>query len=345
MLLCFGRCILVVSNQFVDDPELEALNSALCFDTPESRILGGIDLFTTKPAGTDKKLFKAIDKHLYLQFQESQSYHDQILPLSASLSPPTVSILSPNGIKLSQSSNNPVSFPQSSPNDGSLPLSSHGVSLPQSLERRRLSFQTHPLTHMSSLGNNGQGSLSSTANPTMLSSSPFGPLDQPHSRKIFAYLISVLNASDPDHDFSSLQPEDFKRELSSTSVINSFNNVLFGLGMPVPPRLWEVLDDLIDLKEANIYSHSPPQLFLADEPGTMWSMMWFFFNKRRKRVAFLHLKAVRHYSSPLLNAVGVGSKNQSSIHDELDEHSDDYDLTNSSDSLMYDEVVGDLELE
>jgi hypothetical protein len=299
----------------VDDPELEALNSALCFDTPESRIFGGIDLFTTKYAGTDKKLLKAIDKQLYTQVQDNLSFHDQVLPLSSSISPPTVPILSP-------------------PN--------HGLSLPKSLERRRQSFHHH--RRQLSSGNGALSTLSSTANPGLLSSSPFGPLDQPNSRKVFAYLISVLNASDPDHDFSSLQPEDFKRELSSTSVVNSFNNVLFGLGMPVPPKLWEVLDDLIDLKEANIYSHSPPQLFLADEPGTMWSMMWFFFNKRRKRVAFLHLKAVRHYTSPLLTAVD-GSRCKNSIHNERDEYSDDYDLTNSSDSLMYDEVVGDLELE
>ncbi|ANB14421.1 RNA polymerase III-inhibiting protein MAF1 [Sugiyamaella lignohabitans] len=205
-------------------------------------------------------------------------------------------------------------------------------------------------THTSNYNSGGNGTLTvsniiqnSTAGS--LSSSPFGPLDQAASRKTFAYLISVLNASDPDRDFSSLQPEDFKREPSSTSVVNTFNNILFGQGLPVPPRLWETLDKNIDLKESSIYSHTPPEAFLADEPGTMWSMMWFFFNKRRKRVAYIHLKAVRHYQSPLLTAVDSRRRRKDEIKDEYDEDKDEYDLTYSSDSQMYDEVVGDLELE
>ncbi|ODV92228.1 hypothetical protein CANCADRAFT_14423, partial [Tortispora caseinolytica NRRL Y-17796] len=127
-------------------------------------------------------------------------------------------------------------------------------------------------------------------------SSPFGPLDQVSSRRTFAYLIAVLNASHPDHDFSTLRPVDFKRERNVSQVINAFNNALFGLGMPVPPTLWDIVDDHIDLKESAIYSYQPSASFLADEPSTLWSMMWFFFNKRRKRVAYIYLKTVRLHS-------------------------------------------------
>ncbi|GMF72996.1 unnamed protein product [[Candida] boidinii] len=39
------------------------INQALCFDTTDSHIQGSVDLFTTKPVGADRKLFKVIDKN------------------------------------------------------------------------------------------------------------------------------------------------------------------------------------------------------------------------------------------------------------------------------------------
>jgi hypothetical protein len=272
----------------VDDPELEKINSTLCFDTPECKIIGGVDLFTTKPTGTDKKLFKTIDKQLDSQHQDSllhQTHQHAEFPFSSSVSPPTtVSIFSP----------------------------------PDEIQI-------------------GPGKS--------LSSSPFGPLDQAASRKVFTYLISVLNAAHPDHDFTALQPQDFKKETNCTKVINAFNNILFGLGMPLRPHLWDYLDKQMDLSQCAIYSHTPPQSFLQDEPGVMWSVMWFFFNKRRKRVAHLHLQAVRHHHYPPLSTpVKRHVRSGSSIEDE-----EEYDLTYSSDTsynyIDEDEVVGGLEMD
>lgn len=286
----------------MDDPDLAKLNSALCFDTPECKINGGVELFTTKPAGTDKKLYKALDKHLYTLQQDNllSKNTNEEYTMASSVSPPTVSIFSP-------------------------PLAFHSVPMSKSYSN------------------------------SDYSTSPFGPLDQPASRRTFAYLISVLNATQPDHDFSTLTPEDFKREHSSAKVINSFNNVLFGLGMPVPVNLWEYIDTLIDIKECAIYSHTPPQTFLDDEPGTMWSIMWFFFNKRRKRVAYLHLKATRHHHlSPRLTSTefqGRTSGRNSITQDDLinsNDNDEDYDLTYSSpeeEESYDDEVVGDLEMD
>lgn len=288
----------------MDDQELEKINSTLCFDTPESKVVGGVDLFTTKPAGSDKKLFKTIDKQLEIQQQESllhqqqQQHQHSEFPFSSSISPPnTVSIFSP-------------------PDDIQV----------------------------------GTGKS--------LSSSPFGPLDQAASRKVFSYLISVLNAAHPDHDFTSLQPQDFKKEPSCTKVINSFNNILFGLGMPLNPQLWEYLDSQIELSQCAIYSHSPPESFLADEPGLMWSIMWFFFNKRRKRVAHLHLEAVRHHHYDDNDQRRYRQKKSvRSTGSSIDEEDEEYDLTYSSDTdynnlgedSYYldsnDQVVGGLEMD
>lgn len=183
------------------------------------------------------------------------------------------------------------------------------------------------------------------------SDSPFGPLDQAASRKAFAHLISILNYSHPDHDFSSLQPTDFRRENSPTTVINSFNNLLFASGVPVPPTMWDCLDGHINLKDCAVYSHSPPESFLDDEPGTLWCYMWFFFNRRRKRVAYLHLTAIRtHHHSPVLTQDRLADKNrgfgrgQGELVDEYYGREEEYDLTLSS-TESDGGVIGDLELD
>ncbi|CAN6663026.1 repressor of RNA polymerase III transcription Maf1p [Trichomonascus vanleenenianus] len=301
--------------KFVNNiPEFQKLNSALQFETAEAKITGGIDLFTTKPAGTDKKLYKALDKQLYSLHQEhiqqqldSLTYRNPLVEndfMPSSASPPSVSM-----------------YLGSPPPHHPTFTAGRGPSLAQSLDSRGAAY----------------------------SESPFGPLDQPASRKTFAYLVSVLNATHPDHDFSSLQPEDFTRVPNAVKVINDFNNVLFGLGQAVPPGMWDALDEQIDLRDSVIYAHTPPQSFLEDEPGTMWSLMWFFYNKRRKRVAYLHIRAVRHHLSPLLNVMELDSsakQRRKSSFGEYELEDPDYDLTYSSDTNSMDyEVVGGMEMD
>ncbi|KAK9456889.1 Maf1 regulator-domain-containing protein [Dipodascopsis uninucleata] len=266
--------------KFVELQDLEVINSALEFDTPDYKIVGGCDLYTTKAAGGDKKLYKTIDKQLH-------SMHQDNMMLSSSLSPPSYS--PPNDVRgiLLRSSDNTIDSSTFSPPSSSM------------------------------------------AGASSVGSSPFGPLDQVSSRRTFAYLVAVLNASHPDHDFSSLRPVDFKRERSANQVMNAFNNTLFSAGMPVPPMIWEVIDSQIDLKDCVIYSHTPSPTFLADQPGTIWSMMWFFFNKKRKRVAYLFLKGIRHP----YNMNGSKKNDTASISDEMVDYESD------------EEVVGDLELD
>ena len=62
-------------------PDFEAVTSALNFNTPDCNVTGGCDLYTTKSTGSDKKLYKSIDKDL-------SSQHEALLKLGASLSPP-----------------------------------------------------------------------------------------------------------------------------------------------------------------------------------------------------------------------------------------------------------------
>ncbi|TLD14046.1 uncharacterized protein PgNI_04281 [Pyricularia grisea] len=67
--------------QFIPVPDFVTVTSALNFDTPDCHVSGGCDLYTTKPTGQDKKLYKRIDGSL-------ESQHESLLKFGASLSPP-----------------------------------------------------------------------------------------------------------------------------------------------------------------------------------------------------------------------------------------------------------------
>lgn len=67
--------------QYLSLRGIEDASSALNFSSEGIQIVGGCDLYTTKAAGTDKKLYKQIDRSLEAQ-------HESILRLAASLSPP-----------------------------------------------------------------------------------------------------------------------------------------------------------------------------------------------------------------------------------------------------------------
>ncbi|KAF9977546.1 RNA polymerase III-inhibiting protein maf1 [Actinomortierella ambigua] len=134
--------------------------------------------------------------------------------------------------------------------------------------------------------------------------SPFGPLNQPASRRTLFYLIGTLNASFPDYDFSDAKPEQFRKEPSVAIVINSINAILFQHGnerVVKDLRMWEAIDHLIDFEDTDVYSYNPePDSDPNDEEGggTLWSFNYFFFNRKLKRIVFLTMRGVS-YDAPL----------------------------------------------
>jgi len=64
--------------------EFDDVTNALNFDTADCHVVGGCDLYTTKAAGSDKKLYKNIEHSLETQYES-------LLRFSASLSPPEAS--------------------------------------------------------------------------------------------------------------------------------------------------------------------------------------------------------------------------------------------------------------
>ncbi|KAI5797474.1 Maf1 regulator-domain-containing protein [Peziza echinospora] len=68
-------------KRFLPIQKVEQLNRLLNFETSDCRVEGGCDIYTTKAAGVDKKLYKSIERDL-------ETRHEADLRLSASLSPP-----------------------------------------------------------------------------------------------------------------------------------------------------------------------------------------------------------------------------------------------------------------
>ena len=228
--------------KFLPLRDFDDVTAALNFKTPDCHVIGGCDLYTTKAAGSDKKLYKNIENSL-------ESQYESLLRLSASVSPPSSD--GPTDVNLSRSS-------------------------------------------------------------------PFGPLSQVSSRRTFAYLIATLNASHPDYDFShNLRPADFRRERSLKAVINTLDSTLFNLrpssGMPFQvasqtsyprassapatsqawgPQMWSMIDKEMTLKDCTIYCWAPPDEPFEGDEGSIWSLNYFFFNKERKRVAYIYVRGV-----------------------------------------------------
>lgn len=180
---------------------------------------------------------------------------------------------------------------------------------------------------------------------------PFGPINETASRRTFAYLIAILNASYPDHDFSSLEPTDFIK-VSLKSMISKFENSLYSLGKQPEEWMWEVINSHMDISDCVIYQYSPARSFMDDEPGHLWSLKWFLFNKKRKRVAYLYLTSSRLKCSGSgeineddeKEAVRTSSKRNFTIGEDGNQFEGEYDLTydeNAIEDDEEDEIDGD----
>ncbi|KAI9294850.1 Maf1 regulator [Neoconidiobolus thromboides FSU 785] len=127
--------------------------------------------------------------------------------------------------------------------------------------------------------------------------SPFGPINLQSSRKTFFYLISTLNETFPDYDFSRLKHDQFIKTESLQMVMNSINYTLISAGAQSilnQINLWDHIDFMIQLKDADIYSYVPD---LDTDPfaehGCIWSFNYFFFNKKLKRIIYFTCRGVR----------------------------------------------------
>ncbi|KAH9198837.1 Maf1 regulator-domain-containing protein [Zygosaccharomyces rouxii] len=210
------------------------------------------------------------------------------------------------------------------------PGDSNSNSNPRSFyANRRTSSSTGLQPSKSAINRRRSSAVNDPANSINIG--PFGPINETASRRTFAYLIAILNASFPDHDFSSLEPTDFLK-ISLKSMISKFENSLYSLGKNPEEWMWEIINSHLDMPDCVIYQYSPPRSFLDDEPGYLWSLVFFLFNKKRKRVAYLYLISSR-LESPTEGNVNedeerekLNQKRRTVIDDEAADYEGEYDL-------------------
>ncbi|KAF2670366.1 Maf1-domain-containing protein, partial [Microthyrium microscopicum] len=125
-------------------------------------------------------------------------------------------------------------------------------------------------------------------------SSPFGTLSQGSNRRTYSYMIATLNASHPDYDFSSvLRPSDFCHERRLNDVMSSVDSKVYSAhSARIPRGMWNYINDEMDLYDCEIYSYKPDENPFDDEEIALWSLHYFFFNKARKRVCYLYIRAL-----------------------------------------------------
>ncbi|CAN3356672.1 repressor of RNA polymerase III transcription Maf1p [Diutina catenulata] len=200
--------------KFMEEVDIELINQELNFEPHGANLIikGGCDLFSIKKVRDDNRLFKTIDAHLDQIIEDNQ--------LSRSF-------------------------------DERRHSSSGYASSVGSDKNGRRPSHVPPFTSEGSRHNSVSDRRDSVISTDDLDESPFGPLREVRTRKTFAYLISILNTTFPDHDFSNLQPttENFHRISSMDDLITRVNNTLVSLGKRQDQLswMWDTLNVYMDI--------------------------------------------------------------------------------------------------
>jgi len=145
-----------------------------------------------------------------------------------------------------------------------------------------------------------------------MSTSPLvgSPLGQPSSAaslKLLVDLIATLNATYPDYDFSDVRPDEFDHDNSAQAAINTINNlVLSRMEQSMPgfqKEFWQIVDEIMELDKCEVYIYNPDPESDVFSVGRVWSLVYFFFNKKANRMLFFHASATNKlHTSPAKKA-------------------------------------------
>ncbi|CAE7551989.1 Maf1, partial [Symbiodinium microadriaticum] len=124
--------------------------------------------------------------------------------------------------------------------------------------------------------------------PVRKRSTSLGDLSEVSTRRLLIDLISTLNASFPDYDFSTATPDSFvQRDLKfMLQNVNSYLAELTASNGSILEELWRAVDEVIVLRECEIFSYVPDMNEDPFSDGILWSFNFFVFNKELKRLCY-----------------------------------------------------------
>ncbi|KAI7291804.1 glycoside hydrolase family 67 protein, partial [Hortaea werneckii] len=250
--------------EYLPLPDFDVATNALNFSTPDCHIIGGCDLYTTKAAGKDKKLYKDIENSL-------ESQYESLVRLSASLSPPCRALESDDGRTNEQGGRRKKRSLTMDPPEIDLSRASPFGPLSQITARRTFAYLIATLN-----ASHPDYDFSHTLRPTDFRR-------EPSLRRIMHNVDSTLQNLRPRPTTLYLAPPTLS---NSMPVANSFGNEVWS------PRMWSLIDKEMGLRQCDKYAYVPDEDPFDGDEGSIWSMHYFFFNKQRKRVCYLYLRGL-----------------------------------------------------
>ncbi|TGJ76615.1 hypothetical protein E0Z10_g10838 [Xylaria hypoxylon] len=239
--------------KFLPLRDFDVITSALNFSTPDCKVTGGCDLYTTKAAGSDKKLYKSIECSL-------ESQHAALLKFGASLSPPQRKEMA-GSLNLSRSS------PFGSLSDIS--------------SRRTFAYLIATLN-----ASHPDYDFSHVLRPTDFRR-------EKNLRHVMASVDSTLNSVRPQGtsllspNMVSMY-RDYGNSPSAATGADTFpvNSPAWG------PHMWNMLDKEMTLKDCTVFSYQPPDDPFDGDEAAIWRLHYFFFNKKMRRVAYFYVRGL-----------------------------------------------------
>jgi hypothetical protein len=117
-----------------------------------------------------------------------------------------------------------------------------------------------------------------------------GDFSELSTRRLMTDLILTLNSSFPDYDFSNVKPNQFQKQKIDTVRKNIYAKLSELAAQQRNPNwlveMWHSLNDVIDLKDCDVYSFDVNEIDEIEDESALWSFRYFFVNKTLKRVVF-----------------------------------------------------------
>lgn len=238
------------------------MTNALNFSTPDCHVIGGCDIYTTKAAGGDKKLYRNIENGL-------ESQYESLVRLSASLSPPyrTASDDGRSNDRYGRHRGSTVEVPEID-----LSRASPFGPLSQITARRTFAYLIATLN---------------ASHPDYDFSHLLRPSDFRKERSLRSMMNNI------DSMLQNLRPRQTAamNYLSPPSLSSSAPAGTVSTGSEIwNQNMWRLIDKEMGLRHCEKYSYAPDDDPFDGDEGAIWSTHYFFFNKEKKRVCYIYLR-------------------------------------------------------